>query len=52
MKVIVFYIDDLKGLLKVKFADRGSLIRPSQEATYIYFVDFLEECESMSALAH
>lgn len=44
--------DDLKGLLKVKFADRGSLIQPSQEATYIYFVDFLEECKSMSALAH
>ena len=35
----------LKGLLKLEFADRGDSLRTNEEAAYIHFVDFMDECE-------
>ncbi|XP_019857667.1 PREDICTED: G2/M phase-specific E3 ubiquitin-protein ligase-like [Amphimedon queenslandica] len=38
----------VKGLIKVKFSDKESLLRQKEEATYMHFVDFLDECEEGS----
>ena len=41
----------LKGLLKPEFADRGDSRRTNEEADYIHFVDFMDECEGGIFLA-
>lgn len=35
----------MKELLLVKFSTKDSLKRPKEEAAYMFFVDFLDECE-------
>lgn len=38
--------DDIRELLAdIKFSEKGSSARQKEEATYIYFIDYLEECE-------
>ena len=51
-----FYLNDhtlfvacaagLKAALVCQFSDNGSNNLPAEKQTYIYFVDFLDECES------
>ena len=36
--------DSLKTLFDVRYAVKGCIYRPAEEQTYIYFVDFLDEC--------
>ena len=38
-------VDGLKGLLQVQFSDVGSNKRQIEEQAWIYFCDFLDECE-------
>ena len=38
---------DLKVLFKAEYAEPGSMRRPSEEETYIYFCYFLDECEGI-----
>lgn len=35
----------MKGTLQPKFTEAGTFARAKEEATYMYFLDFLEECE-------
>ena len=37
-------------MFTVDFADVGSVLRSSEEQTYIYFMDFLDECEGQIIL--
>ena len=37
----------LKGLLKPKFADQGDSHHTNEEAAYLHFVDFMDECEGV-----
>jgi hypothetical protein len=37
----------LKALFKAEYAEPGSMRRPAEEETYIYFCDFLDECEGI-----
>ena len=32
-------------MFSVDYADNGSVLRCYEEQTYIYFMDFLDECE-------
>ena len=41
----------LKGLLKPEFADWGDSHCTNEEAAYIHFVDFMDECEGRIFLA-
>ena len=34
----------LKDLVVVKFSEEGSRHKPAEAATWIHFVDFLDEC--------
>ena len=42
--------ESLKALLKICFSEQGSNYRPVEEAAYIKFVDFLDDCAGMSVL--
>ena len=42
-----FHAADLKALFKAEYAEPGSMRRPTEEETYIYFCDFLDECEGI-----
>ena len=35
----------IKNLFKVMYSEVGSNERAKEECTYIYFIDYLEECE-------
>ena len=35
----------MKTLFKVKFSEKGSNVRAKEEQTYVFFVDFMDECE-------
>jgi hypothetical protein len=37
----------MKTLFKVKFSEKGSNVRAMEEQTYVFFVDFMDECEGM-----
>ena len=41
----LFLIEYIKGLFKIKFSDKASQYRSAEEAAYINFVDFLDQCE-------
>ena len=41
----------LNGLLKPEFADQGDSRSTNEKAAYIYFVDFVDECEGRIFLA-
>lgn len=34
-------------MFKVKFSDKGSNYRAKEEQAYVFFVDFMDECEGM-----
>ena len=34
----------IKEMLTVRYSVKGSILRPAEEQTYIFFVDFLDEC--------
>jgi len=40
----ILIIDDMRSLFKVNFSEKGSNYRPLEEAAYIFFIDFMEEC--------
>ena len=43
---LLLILDDIRELLAdIKFSEKGSSARQKEEATYIYFTDYLEECE-------
>lgn len=44
-KYVSFYIELIKALFQVEYSTQGSYHRPKEEQTYIFFVDFLDECE-------
>ena len=37
--------DDIRKLLKVKFSEKGSSAREREEATYMKFLTYLQNCE-------
>lgn len=37
-------LDDMRSLFKVNFSEKGNNYRPVEEAAYIFFIDFMEEC--------
>lgn len=39
-----------KAMFRVEYSHSGSVMRGSEEQTYIYFIDFLDECEGMVQL--
>ena len=41
----LFLIEYIKGLFKIKFSDKASQYRSAEEAAYINFVDFPDQCE-------
>lgn len=41
--------EQMKSLFKVKFSEKGSNVRVKEEQTYVFFVDFIDECEGMHA---
>lgn len=43
----VFLIGTFKAMFAVEFSDNESMRRGSEEQTYIFFSDFLDECEGM-----
>lgn len=44
----MFVADRLKSLFHIVFCDREDPNRAKQEAAYVYFMDFLDECEGKS----
>lgn len=38
----------MKTTFTVKYSDKGTIYRPAEEQTYVYFVDFLDVCEGKS----
>ena len=44
VNIINSHADQLKSLLNTEFAEKGTNARRVQEQTYIYFVDFLDDC--------
>ena len=38
-------IESIKALFQVQYASVESRLRPKEEEAYIFFVDFLDECE-------
>ena len=34
----------MRSLFKVNFSEKGNNYRPVEEAAYIFFIDFMEEC--------
>ena len=42
------YVGTFKAMFTVEYSDTGSALRCSEEQTYIYFTDLLDECEGMS----
>ncbi len=42
----ISFLDGLQALLKdIRFSPKGSSERVKEESTYMYFIDFLNECE-------
>ncbi len=39
-----------KSMIRVQFSEKGSNMRAKEEQTYIYFVDFVDECQGWSVL--
>ena len=39
------FTDKLKGIFKINFSEKGSNKRSFEEQAYIYFIDFIDECE-------
>lgn len=39
------HAETLKAILTKEYSEKGSRYRPAEEQAYIYFVDFLDECE-------
>ncbi len=37
-------------MIRVQFSEKGSNMRAKEEQTYIYFVDFVDECQGWSVL--
>lgn len=44
----VIILEYFKTLLKPSFSEVGTRMRTMEEASYIHFLDFLEECEGMA----
>ena len=42
------FADDLLSMFVIRYAEKGSNERPSEEQTYIHFTDFLDQCYGMS----
>ena len=42
------YVESLKALFDVRFSEKGCIYRLPEEQTYIFFVDFLDECKGQS----
>ena len=42
---VLFFVARLKSMLKVLFCAVGTLRRPEEEQTWVFFGDFLDECE-------
>ena len=40
-------IERMKSVFKVKFSDKGSNNRAKEEQAYVFFVDFMDECEGI-----
>ena len=38
------FIDMLRGMMVLKFAEKGTNLRMQQEQAYLHFVDFMDEC--------
>ena len=47
MCLMTLYAERMKSLFKVKFSEKGSNVRAMEEQTYVFFVDFMDECEGM-----
>ena len=45
--LLVIFSGDIMAILKAEYSEQGSLRKPEEEQTYIYFSDFLDECEGM-----
>ena len=45
VKLNAFVTDCLKSLFHIVFCDPEDPNRAKQEAAYVYFMDFLDECE-------
>ena len=44
-----FHLESLKEVFTlVKFSERGTVHRPLEEQTYIFFKEFLDKCEGIS----
>ena len=43
--IVSIFEDSFRSLFHVKFSEKGSNMRAKEEETYIYFVDFLDECQ-------
>ena len=41
------YAERIKSLFKVQFSEKGSNVRAMEEQTYVFFVDFMDECEGI-----
>ena len=41
----ILFTDKLKGIFKINFSEKGSNKRSFEEQAYIYFIDFIDECE-------
>ena len=41
------HAERMKSLFKAKFSEKGSNVRAMEEQTYVFFVDFMDECEGM-----
>jgi len=48
--LLTFYIGYFKSILKPVFLDPLDNRRSAEEATYIFFLDFLDECQGRSLI--
>lgn len=44
------FLGTFKARFTVNYADSGSIVRCSEEQTYIFFMDFLDECEGKNCV--
>ena len=42
---VITFADELKSLVRVQFSEEGSNLRRMEEAAWINFLDFLDDCE-------
>ena len=46
----LIFLDDMRSLFKVNFSEKGNTYRPVEEAAYIFFINFMEECAGIKTI--